>query len=351
MTNETSSKITFLSFICIIMVVIIHSGNLPYMYNGFDASQKWSFAHIIEIALSAGIARIAVPFFFVISGYLFFYNVMDSNISVWFHSKAKSRIASLMIPYLLWSTIWLIIMLLIHKSHTYLGDGTGIIHIIKVIVVNPVNGQMWYIRDLMILTLISPLIYIITKYYAKAYITLVTFNWFLGVYNFLDLDLAVCFFSIGCFIAIHKDDSQYYASFISKHVNKLLVIFVIGVILHTAYVYIRYHDLEHYEDICLRFIILVGIMVLWFCDGLYRIQLESFSKTVFAKMVFLIFVAHSPTVRIIGRRLMELFGASELSVLLAYFLSPVITISLVVIIGVVVKRRTSPVYLVLTGGR
>ena len=147
MTKETSNKITFLSFICIIMVVMIHSGNVPYTYQGSDVSQNWLLAHIVEIAISSGVARIAVPFFFVVSGYLFFYNVTDTDIFLWYHVKLKSRIFSLMIPYLMWSIIWIFVMLLIRHSHRYLGTNVGVVDIIQTITVKPINGQMWYIRD------------------------------------------------------------------------------------------------------------------------------------------------------------------------------------------------------------
>lgn len=351
MTKDTSNKITFLSFICIIMVVFIHSSNLPYTYNGSEVSHHWAFAHFIEIFLSGGIARIAVPFFFVISGYLFFINIRDTEISVWFPIKLKSRSVSVMVPYLLWSILWLAAVLLLPAAFKHRIQSTNITSLINIMVFDPINGQMWYLLDLMILTVISPLLYILINTFGTMFIVLVICVWILGINQSLGLDMAICFFSIGGFISIHNDKSQYYASIINKRVNTLLTMFGLGIIANTAYTYVQYHDLQHYENIFLRCIIPIGIMGLWFCDRLYRTQLESFSKMVFAKMAFLIFVAHAPTVRIIGARFIKLFGPSELSALLAYFLAPVITISLVVIVGMAVKRRATPIYLVLTGGR
>ena len=58
---ETSQKIKKMSFICSLLVVCIHVT--------WCADNTFSLGWLIEQGVRQGIARIAVPFFFVVSGF------------------------------------------------------------------------------------------------------------------------------------------------------------------------------------------------------------------------------------------------------------------------------------------
>jgi surface polysaccharide O-acyltransferase-like enzyme len=68
MNKILSSKISFFSFWLIVMVVLLHSTVGVEEYTSstskFGALQRY---------ISFGLCQIAVPFFFIISGYLFFF--------------------------------------------------------------------------------------------------------------------------------------------------------------------------------------------------------------------------------------------------------------------------------------
>src|SRR4051794_27691780 len=75
-----------------VMVVFIHSTN---------TSSTSIFAGIIENFIADGIARIAVPIFFSISGFLFF---MKFKLTASFYfDKFRKRFSTLFIPYIIWS--------------------------------------------------------------------------------------------------------------------------------------------------------------------------------------------------------------------------------------------------------
>ena len=88
MTQYLSEKIKVLSFIAIILVLYIHSGfhDYPHEILGME------FNHYLQDLISGQIGRCAVPLFFMISGYLFFYNINTLNDVI---SKIKKRVKSL----------------------------------------------------------------------------------------------------------------------------------------------------------------------------------------------------------------------------------------------------------------
>ena len=102
--NSVKSKIIeWLRFFCIVAVVLIHAHGQPlegkdvisYQYGAYDT---------IRILFSEGLCRVAVPIFFLISGYLFFYNLEEWNKNIWI-DKLKKRIKTLLVPYILWNLI------------------------------------------------------------------------------------------------------------------------------------------------------------------------------------------------------------------------------------------------------
>ena len=66
MDKYISNKIKNISLIMTFFVVILHSNNL-------EDSTVFNINTLIQNFIGQGIVRIAVPIFFLISGYLFFY--------------------------------------------------------------------------------------------------------------------------------------------------------------------------------------------------------------------------------------------------------------------------------------
>ena len=109
MKNDSiqSKTIEWLRFFCIGAVVLLHSvGNplegkdfISYRYGPYDA---------IRILFSEGLCWVAVPIFFLISGYLFFVKLEEWRTDVWV-DKLKRRVKTLLIPYLLCNTIAIVI--------------------------------------------------------------------------------------------------------------------------------------------------------------------------------------------------------------------------------------------------
>ena len=183
-----SKTISFLRFPLTVGVVFIHFS----LHKGFEihgvthglGNPDWFF-YIVNL-ISQVLARVCVPLFFIISGYLFFYHC-DFNSQV-YKKKLKSRAKTLLVPYILWNIIailWQMKFMIPAVAQFYrpvemdlsfqriintffcTTDNQGIF--VGPIPTEfdtetyPIDGPLWYIRDLMLLVILSPLIHWLVK--------------------------------------------------------------------------------------------------------------------------------------------------------------------------------------------
>ena len=170
MNQYISEKIKVLSFASILLVLYIHSGFHA------DEIENMIWAQNIQIYISGILGRCAVPLFYVISGYLFFLSVPNG-----FHTivqKIQKRIKTLFIPYLFSALFFVVLGVIIAKipgtskfmNSTVLPlfdkDWTVILISIFFDTGNgsPMAFQLWFLRDLLILIIFSPIWYYLFKF-------------------------------------------------------------------------------------------------------------------------------------------------------------------------------------------
>lgn len=168
----------------------------------------------------------AVPLFFMISGYLFFWDIEIYDIPKYKH-KISRRIKTLLIPYLIWNMLYLIPLMTANflKDKDYslwlLIENLWVCpdqsdRIPQMILATPVDPPLWFIRDLMVCMAISPLIWIVLKNKWSLVVTLITlsFLYFSSIpvqYPFPGFSvISILFFSIGSAISIHKTKISLY---------------------------------------------------------------------------------------------------------------------------------------------
>lgn len=165
--------ITALRFPLALLVVLIHSYNSAWQSVEFESGPS------LPYFLSRILPTFAVPLFFAISGYLFFLNSPRLTASA-YANKLNRRKGTLLLPYLLWNLIAFglyalkdvfsgiplqnpLSFHLLWDSHTLgkaftnwagwnIAAGTA-----------PVQQPLWFVRDLMILVLLSPVIYVLLR--------------------------------------------------------------------------------------------------------------------------------------------------------------------------------------------
>ena len=147
--------------------------------------------------------------FFVISGMLYFRDggVLDRETYL---RKTKSRVRSLLVPYLLWNAAGCVIFLIKVYGFGYPGFGIvedGRIDIPRLLrgfwcVGNeyPFDSSLWFIRDLFVISLLSPAIRLMARYPALIVAGAVSMSFFLpGSYN----RYAFIYFAFGAWMALH----------------------------------------------------------------------------------------------------------------------------------------------------
>lgn len=208
-----SDTITWLRFPLIVGVVYIHD-NITLGQNSEIINPFW-FDCVIRL-FSDVLPRVCVPLFFIISGFLFFYGVKNLRLS--YVNKVKRRFRTLFIPYVVWNVMALFILIIMNSpflsnysaakefhfsiksfcSIFWDFDGTS----------SPLNFPLWFIRDLMLLALFSPIIKLLIKYLQWGIIVIVGLCWFfnLEVGGIIPRCSSTFFFMLGSIISINGEN-------------------------------------------------------------------------------------------------------------------------------------------------
>ena len=143
MLTSEKNKISYLHFIMSVLVILIHSINNETRLERF-------------FSIDSGIGQFAVPLFFIISGFLFFRNIKSIDDA---RLKLRKRVYTLLIPYLIWNLIYYMIHLLLKP-----GSGISINEIIDAAFTYKYNPAFWFMYQLILLSILSPIMYYVVNY-------------------------------------------------------------------------------------------------------------------------------------------------------------------------------------------
>lgn len=208
-----------------VSVVFIHYSAYEWNFT-IPSSEAYALLKFVFVDI---LARMAVPMFFLLSGYYFFKT--ETKLSSFtkhdYYSKLKKRIWTLLIPYLLWNIIAAIPVYeiaiyffrnipfeipytnaydIFWVSPSYIGvhhegafSGIGNLSY-------PQNMPLWFIRDLMVVIVLTPILHILLLKTPKSFFTFLlscaVFNVWPNITGF-SYD-AILYFSIGACISIHN---------------------------------------------------------------------------------------------------------------------------------------------------
>lgn len=207
-STQQSHALTIAVFFNTILVIIRHSFNLHQYYKGGNPWMKVIDCNVFFQRFIDKYTCLAIPFFFLISGFLFFNNVNQLNDCL---KKIKKRFFTLFIPYLYWNIILISLCLILsifpqlrpQLQHTYKLQ-YSLSWIIEKLTYSPIVGQFWYIRTLFIFILLSPLYFLIfkSKLFSLSIIILSIILWDLVDTSIFSTE-GICFFLLGGFLAYH----------------------------------------------------------------------------------------------------------------------------------------------------
>ncbi len=311
--KSLSYTIDVLRFPLALMVIFIHMN--PAIVSLHEAEfpilSGQGIFNIVCMALSRVVPYIAVPTFFLISGFLFFVNFREWS---WdgYKKKMKSRLRSLVIPYFLWNTVAFIFLFLgklvmkslpegglfaflvekgswhiYYDSHTWgedLVDWLGR----SLYYAGPIDIPLWFLRDLIFVSLCTPIIYWMVKrlkifvvgilflaYVSKIWISIPGFS-----------IEAVFFFTTGAYLALNGFNIVTIVKK-SKYVHLPLM-----VILLCAIVWFR-GDGSAIGNNLFPFFVCAGVLSAFYIASVFVEKYNVRSKKLLVSSCFFIYAFHS----------------------------------------------------------
>ena len=215
---ETSRAIAILRFILPFAVIAEHS----FILNTFHVKgMVYDFANYpisrgLVYFIQTFVADFAVPCFFFISGYLFFSSGFSRDI---YRRKLKSRFWSLLVPYVLWNAI-MAGYIALHYTPLFTAFAPSLAgqsldmtagEFFYGLTLMPHNGTLWFIRELIMMVVLSPLVFFLVKRFRWTIIGLFWCIWaaclaFTDNDYLVNLMYSVLFFSAGGAFAIMRKD-------------------------------------------------------------------------------------------------------------------------------------------------
>ncbi len=355
--DETSSeRLAILRFPLIVGVVFIHAYGSQVIFTGTQSGSNTTgiISFYVQSIISQGVARLSVPLFFLISGYFFF---LGLNWSLNCYKKQiNKRLSSLFVPFLIWNTITLLAFIVIQElpltasllsgekdnilSFGILDFFDAIIGITK----SPISYQFWFIRDLIVICIFSPILYFLVRKMKYVAVMLFVILWFIECWPLYVPSIAsVLFFSLGAAFSINN------CSLFKLDKLGKIAIFVYLLIL-PADVFSKKLWFNGYIH---KFGILVGLIAILYLSGCLQ-KNEKLKKSLLylSPSSFFVFAFHEPILMASKKISYKLFNpTSDLEIILIFLLCPTLIILLSVIIYSLMKIKFPKITSVICGGR
>ncbi len=368
MTNKEllSQTISWLRFPLMVGVVLIHNNMTTINIQGqeIDYSGITWYADTIYLFREV-ISRISVPLFFFISGFLFFYNT-EFNIGKYWE-KLKKRIHTLLIPYIVWNFVgFLILLIKVHPlmaktfpslADYHIGIDTFFASFWSISLSAdetirgtyfPINSPLWFIRDLIIAAVLSPIIYQAIKKYGSITLSIAGILWMTNGFGYLEEPQTNClntlfFFPLGAYFSIHHID---FIAVIRK-IKPILIAYPILAIIDMAY---RNDSAFHLyaHNLCILTGIAVAISIAAWLIESGKTRPDRF----LTNGSFFIYVLHILFIQYITKAIiMALHPQSPYLLIAVFFAVPVITIAICLMIYHVMSRTMPTITKIISGGR
>lgn len=155
--DKFSKQVCYYSFFLSLLVVLLHGVNLAADDNALAELVRLGGASLparMQNFFSNTLGQAAVPGFFLLSAYLF-YRTLPSFSGI--PEKWRRRVSSLLIPYCLWNFLYYLLYVAAGKASPDLPT------LAAAVLQYRFNPVFWYLQQLILLTLLAPVLYFLTK--------------------------------------------------------------------------------------------------------------------------------------------------------------------------------------------
>lgn len=356
-----SQTIAVLRLPLIVGVVFIHAYMEEVVINGVNVidSVNAPLYNTIAFFISRILANVAVPMFYFISGFLFFYRTdyFDRNMYV---SKLKKRAKTLLLPYILWNLATIFLYVGVDFLFPSLLSGLNkpildytimdwIAAFWDTSYTNPaIKGSFpkvvpfWFIRDLMVTMLLSPVFYwCVRRLNVWCIIGL-------GVCWFFEWDfpwtgfsmMAFFFFSSGAYFSIHRLN---FVQTFDPFYPKCIFIYLLLVICR-----LFNREIPYISGIDILVGIVVAITLTAHFAGLGKWETSRYLSS----SSFFLYAFHNDFLAFVRKVMYKWFvPSSDLCLLCIYFLSVFITVFVSLLLYSILKKVMPRFTAIITGSR
>ena len=341
-----SDVITWLRFPLIFLIILLHC----YSVQRLEGSHETFFKVLYPFSLWLG--ETGVPGFFFISGFLFFLSKKT------YYQKLQARFHTLLIPYLLWNLILLTLYLVAwavgfpQEINGRSITGYTIIDYVRLFWDRgsfddgnfvPLLCPLWYIRNLLIMSILSPILYYIIRYAREVFLLATTFWWLISYHNAF-IPQTILFFSLGAYFSIFNINPL---QMVQKQKRLFLFPFALfaicDIISHTAYytpVNLQIHRLSLIFNI-------PALLIL--AD--WSIQ-RGYNSRFLPNAAFIVFCVHYPIVVALRKICIAQFAnATDSTHILLYLVCVIISTLLSIGIYVLMDKYLPTIKRILSGNR
>lgn len=338
-------------------VVMIHCGVVSLFMKKENGEELVVAKYLEDFSHSA--LGICVPLFFFISGYLFFLKG-EWNWSKYLQ-KLRSRFHSLFIPYVIYTVMAITIFGVMQEVMPQLQSGShvpikewSILDFIKNGLWRygdeniPFCGALWYIRNLMMVVLLSPLVYAMIRHVGKIGIIILgvlccTRIWTFGIPG----TLALFYFSWGGYFSMNGKD-------FTKTFRPYLPLGWLSIPLFIADAATKCREGNPYLH---QVAVLVGVLfAICIADKWVRTH-DSQPKELLLSSTFFVYAIHTPYLGQFAKMLVAVVPVppnpiwGNIFISLVYFAYWVIVVAALVAIYALIRRMNPKIAAILSGGR
>lgn len=353
MSKYLSRKIKFVSVFAMFAIVFVNSYNYGNGFltpdspikNGFDA------AEMFEYFFSNGMFACAVPIFFIFSGFLLF--IKYENTVKGYFTKIQKRIFPLLVPYVIWAIISGLAVIILSdfknfKGLQFIKDNALGFDKFYMYLINPPAFQLWFLRQVMLLTVLAPLLYILIKYTKALIIIPFGVLWFLNI-DYIFNSQALFYFTIGAAFAIFGKWRNF-----AKRDNRIpaAIFAALWIMLSFLNMYIAALSKNTIAiNIIHKITEVVGICGMWLVfDHIVKYIATKKGLLLASAHLFFVFVLHEPLLHI-SWQMALLPDNTDLSHFVLYICLPISIIAVCMIMSMMIRKLLRPVHKILTGGR
>lgn len=320
--DRLSAAITWLRFPLIFLIIMLHS----YSVQRLAGDHETYFKVVYPFALWLG--ETGVPGFFLISGYLFFLSRKS------YMQKIKDRVHTLLIPYFLWNLLFLFLYLIAwafgHPLVIFLTNiaDYGWIDYVRVFWDRgefdggnsaPILCPLWYIRNLLIMSVLSPILYYIIRYARESFLVVVA-TWWMMTNDNAFTQQTILFFCLGGYFAIFDINP------LKIVVEKKALFLILTCIFAIADIFVHIGIGTHFNLMIHRIALILNIPAfLLLADYMSRYNYPHFSKPL-SQAAFIVFCIHYPIVLGLRKICTTIFAtATDAIHIPLYFLCVILT--------------------------